>query len=135
LTRRVVLDTNVICSGLGWPGPSAQILDAGLAGRLVLIASPALISELRRVLAYPKLAAAIKDPDTLADLIEAAAVLIDPERTITAVSDQPDNRVLEAAVHGTADYIVSGDKHLLALGVFDGIPILTPATFASLEDE
>jgi len=135
LTRRVVLDTNVIVSGLGWPGPSAQILDAGLAGRLVLITSPALISELRRVLAYPKLAAVIPDPEVVADLIEAVAVLVDPERTITAVSDQPDNRVLEAAVHGTAGYIVSGDKHLLALGVFADIPILTPVTFASLKDE
>ncbi len=92
------------------------------------------ISELRRVLGYPKLAAAITDPDRLADLIEAAAVLIDPERTITVVSDPPDSRVLEAAVAGTADYIVSGDKHLLALGVFEGIPILAPATFASLKD-
>jgi len=135
LTRRVVLDTNVLCSGLGWPGPSARILDAVLDGRLVLIASPALLSELRRVLAYPKLAAAISDPDMLADLIEAAAVLIDPERTITTVSDPPDNCVLEAAVDGMADYIVSGDKHLLTLGVFAGIPILTPATFASLKDE
>ena len=135
MTRRVVLDTNVICSGLGWAGPSARILDAGLAGRLVLISSPALIAELRRVLGYPKLAAAIKDPDRLADLIAAAAVLVDPERTITTISDPADNRVLEAAIEGAADYIVSGDKHLLALGVFAGIPILTPATFASLKDE
>jgi len=48
LTRRVVLDTNVLCSGLGWPGPSAQILDVVLDGRLVLIASPALLLELLR---------------------------------------------------------------------------------------
>jgi len=106
-----------------------------LAGRLVLISSPALLSELRRVLGYPKLAAAIKDPEVVADLIEAAAVLVAPERTITVVSDEPDNRVLEAAIEGGADYIVSGDKHLLALGVFAGIPILTPATFDSRKDE
>ena len=62
-------------------------------------------------------------------------MLVAPEQTITVVSDDPDNRVLEAAVHGMADYIVSGDKHLLALGVFAGIPILTPATFASRKDE
>ncbi len=52
----------------------------------MLIASLVLISELRRGLGYPKLAAVIKDPEVLADLIEAAAVLIDPERTITVVS-------------------------------------------------
>jgi len=135
LTRRVVLDTNVICSGLGWSGPSARILGAVLDGRLVLITSPALLSELRRVLAYPKLATAIRDRETLADLIEATAIVSAPERTIFAVSDEPDNRVLEAAVQGAADYIVSGDRHLLALGVFEGIPILTPAALAITQDE
>lgn len=135
MTRRVVLDTNVICSGLGWSGPSAQVLDAVLDGRLVLISSPPLIAELRRVLAYPKLAAAIVEPDTLADLIQTTAVLVAPQRTITAVSDEPDNRVLEAAIEGAADCIVSGDRHLLTLGVFEGVPILTPAAFLSTEDQ
>lgn len=135
MTRRVVLDTNVICSGLGWSGPSAQVLDAVLDGRLVLISSPPLIAELRRVLAYPKLAAAIVEPDTLADLIQTTAVLVAPQRTITAVSDEPDNRVLEAAIEGAADCIVSGDRHLLTLGIFEGVPILTPAAFLSTEDQ
>ncbi len=129
MTRRAVLDTNVIASGLGWSGPSSEILDAALEGRLVLLTTPALLAELRRVLAYPKLARVISEPVRLSELVEAVSVLVVPERTVTAVGDESDNRVLEAAVAGVADYIVSGDKHLLGLSAFEGIPILRPAAF------
>jgi putative PIN family toxin of toxin-antitoxin system len=56
VTPRVVLDSNVIVSGLGWSGRPAIVLDAALDRRLVLVTSPPLLAELRRVLAYPKLA-------------------------------------------------------------------------------
>jgi len=59
VTPRVVLDSNVIVSGLGWSGPPARILDAALDGRLVLVTSPPLLAELRRVRGYPKLAKVI----------------------------------------------------------------------------
>jgi putative PIN family toxin of toxin-antitoxin system len=125
--RRVVLDTNVIASGLGWPGPSAEVLDAALCGRLVLVTSPPLLAELRRVLTYPKLADFVHEPELVADLIEASSVVVAPSRTIAAVRDEPDNRVLEAALEAAADFIVTGDKELLALGAFEGIPVLRPA--------
>ncbi len=54
LTTRIVADTNVLVSGLGWAGPCAQVLDAVHEGRLALVQGPPLLSELRRVLAYPK---------------------------------------------------------------------------------
>ena len=50
---------------------------------------------------------------------------------LTVVSDDDDNRVLEAAIEGAADYIVSGDADLLDLGSFQGIPIIRPAEFAA----
>ena len=132
MTARIVADTNVLVSGLGWAGPSAQVLDAVRAGRLALVQSPALLAELRRVVAYPKLAPVIGDPAGLAALIEATAVVIEPTRTIDAIADdEDDNHVLEAAVAGHADYIVSGDHHLLDLGSFEQIPILRPAAFCA----
>jgi putative PIN family toxin of toxin-antitoxin system len=105
-------------------------------GRLQLVQSPALLTELRRVLAYPKLARAIPDPTGLATLIEAAAVLVHPECTLHVISDEADNRVLEAAVAGTVQYVISGDHHLLDLVSFEQIPILRPAAFCAqvLED-
>jgi putative PIN family toxin of toxin-antitoxin system len=131
VTPRVVLDSNVIVSGLGWSGPPARILDAALDGRLVLVTSPPLLAELRRVLGYPKLARVIDGAQQLVDLVEASSVVVLPTRVLTAVSDESDNRVLEAAVAGAADYIVSGDDHLLGIGTFQRIPVLAPGEFVA----
>jgi len=131
VTRRAVLDSNVIVSGLGWSGAPARILDAVLADELVLVTSPPLLAELRRVLAYPKLAKVIPDGSRLADLIEMSSIVVEPLSVFAAVEDESDNRVLEAAVAARVDYIVSGDVHLLTLGTFQGIPILTPAEFVA----
>jgi uncharacterized protein len=131
VTRRAVLDSNVIVSGLGWSGEPARIIEAVLAGELVLVTSSPLLAELRRVLAYPKLATAIPDGSRLADLLEMSSVVVEPLSVFAVVEDESDNRVLEAAVAAGADYIVSGDGHLLTLGLFQGIPILTPAEFVA----
>jgi putative PIN family toxin of toxin-antitoxin system len=131
VTPRVVLDSNVIVSGLGWSGPPAKILDAALDGRLVLITSPPLLAELRRVLRYPKLAKVIDRAEQLADLIEASSVVVLPTRVLAVVDDESDNRVLEAAVEGNVDYIVSGDDDLLGLGSFRSIPVMKPGEFVA----
>lgn len=129
MTRRAVLDSNVIVSGLGWSGAPARIVEAVLAGELVLVTSSPLLAELRRVLAYPKLAKVIPDGPRLADLVEMSSVVVEPMDAFAVVEDESDNRILEAAVAASVDYIVSGDDHLLTLGIFQDIPILTPAEF------
>jgi uncharacterized protein len=129
VNHRAVLDSNVIVSGLGWSGPPARIIEAVLAGELVLVTSPPLLAELRRVLTYPKLAEVIPDGPRLADLVEMTSVVVEPIDTFAVVADESDNRVLEAAVAASVDYMVSGDEHLLTLGSFQSIPILTPAEF------
>jgi putative PIN family toxin of toxin-antitoxin system len=132
VTPRVVLDTNVIVSGLGWRGAPAAILDAVGDGRLVLVTSAPLLAELRRVLEYPKLAKVIQGGAQLADLVVASGIVVVPNRVLTVISDDDDdNRVLEAAIEGDADYIVSGDADLLDLGTFQGIPIIMPGEFAA----
>lgn len=131
MTPRAVLDTNVLVSGLGWSGHPAAILDAVSDGRVVLITSALLLEELRRVLAYPKLAKVVSDAAQLADIIAASSVVVEPDRVLTIVNDESDNRVLEAAAAVSADYIVSGDTDLLDLGSFEGIPIVTPAQFVT----
>jgi putative PIN family toxin of toxin-antitoxin system len=131
VTPRAVLDTNVIVSGLGWSGAPAAILDAVGDGRLVLVTSAPLLAELRRVLEYPRIAKVIQGGAQLADLVAASGVVVAPGRVLTVVSDDDDNRVLEAAIEGGADYIVSGDADLLDLGSFQGIPIITPGEFAA----
>ena len=129
MIRRAVLDSNVIVSGLGWSGAPARIVEAVLADELVLVTSLPLLAELRRVLAYPKLAKAIPDGSRLADLVEMSSIVVEPLSAFAVAEDESDNRVLETAVAASVDYIVSGDEHLLTLGMFQGIPILTPAEF------
>lgn len=129
-----VLDTNVLVSGLGWSGGlPARILDEALAGRFLLVTNPPLLSELRRVLAYPKLRRAFPDPEAILGLLEEVAVVVTPELQFSVLADEADNRVLEAALEARADAIVTGDRHLLALGAeYERVRLLRPRAFLRL---
>jgi uncharacterized protein len=124
---RIVADTNTLVSGFGWGGPPGQIVDAVLSGEVTLVTSPALLAELARVLAYPKLAAIFDDPAAVTAAVAAAADTAEPAERVSVLADEPDNRVLEAAAAGRADLIVTGDKAMRDLGSFRGIPIVSAA--------
>ena len=81
-----------------------------LTGQVTLVISPALLGELARLLAYPKLAAVFDDPAVLVAAVTEAADTVDPAEHVTVLADEPGNRVLEAAAAGRADLIVTGDK-------------------------
>jgi len=134
VTQWVVLDTNVLVSGLLRPGsiPNQLVLEA-VAGRFLLLTSPALLTELDRVLRYPKLAAAFPAPSAVVAGTQSIASLVVPGERLTVAADEADSRVLEAAVAGRADVIVTGDRGLLAVGsVYAGIQLLTPRQFAGV---
>jgi uncharacterized protein len=126
---RAVLDTNTIVSGVGWGGPPAAVLDAALAGHFEIVTSPALLDELRRVLAYPKLQAVIDDADELIKLLALAAIVVTPTQTVAVSRDPNDDRLIEAALAARADVIVTGDQDLLTLGDVGQISIITPREF------
>jgi uncharacterized protein len=126
---RVVLDANIIVSGIGWGGTPAAVLDAALASHFEIVTSPALLDELRRVLSYPKLQAVIGEADELIELLALAAIMVTPTETVELVRDPDDNRLIEAARTGRADVIVTGDQDLLTLGRVDQIEILTARQF------
>lgn len=69
--------------------------------------------------------------DFFAD-VRAVAIIVEPAHRLDVSRDADDNRVLEAAVAGSADYIVTGDRDLLELGSHAGIRIVTPADFVKL---
>lgn len=123
----VVLDTNTLVSGFGWSGPPSVIVDAVLAGELLLVSSPPLLSELERVLVYPKLARVFLDRAGIVGRIRTVAELVEPAFTLAVVTDEPDNRVLDAAVEAQVEAVVTGDGGLLTLGGYDGIPIMSAA--------
>lgn len=134
---RVVIDTNVIVSGLmRTSGPPAEALNAARERVFSWIISPHLIGEAQGVLSRPHIRRHVTLSDEgmaefLAEISDVA-ILAEPTARIDVSRDVNDNRVLEAAVAGEADYIVTGDRDLLELGSHAGIQIVTPAAFVKL---
>jgi hypothetical protein len=134
----VVLDTNVLINALlSAEGPPAQVIDLWDAGAFDVAVSAPLLDELKRVLRYKRVRKYLEmtsvEVDSLIKQWSSTAVYIDSEMRLDVVEDDPDvNRVLECAVAAEAEYIVSGDDHLLDLGEYRGIEVLPPAGFIVL---
>lgn len=131
---RAVLDPNVIISGVLSPkGSPARVLAAWREGRFEVIASPQLIEELRRALAYPKLRSRIAEADAerLVSWVSQTAIGADdpdPHPAIRSSDPGDDYLIALAADHGAA--LVSGDSHLLELK--GRIPVYAAAEFLEL---
>jgi putative PIN family toxin of toxin-antitoxin system len=131
---RAVLDPNVIISGVLSPsGTPADVLRALDRGEFELIVSHALVDELGRALAYPKLRARITEEDAVGVVrwvSETATTVSAPRTTPTVRSVDPgdDYLIVLASAHRAA--LVSGDKHLL--GLVNEIPVFSPRDFLAL---
>lgn len=133
---RVLLDTNVLLSMVIRSSRSLTILElmaAWHAGRFEVVASTQLLEEFVRVLAKRKFVKHLllsEEADVLAARVrEALKVAASPApacRSYPSLRDPDDAMVLAAAEHFRPDAIVTGDQDLLALGEFEGIPILSP---------
>lgn len=126
---RVVLDTNVLVSALLFGGIPGEVLGLAIKGHIHPVTSSALVAELHNVLLSK-----FRFPPSVAELIitewKALSLLVEPTLRLSVIPEDPsDNRVLECALTVHAEAIVSGDKHLLTLKVFRGIPILSPQAF------
>jgi putative PIN family toxin of toxin-antitoxin system len=126
---RVVLDTNIYISAVMFGGLPGSLLDLALLRAFTLIISPALLDELDEKL-RAKFEMSPEDAAFLRARLESVAKVVEPRETLSVISDDPDdNRVLECAVEGQADVIVSGDRHLLKLANYQGISIVTVRQF------
>jgi putative PIN family toxin of toxin-antitoxin system len=138
---RAVLDANVFVSAvITATGNAARILDAWRAGRIDLVVSPEILSEVERVLNYPKIARRHRlSAERIRGFIEDLArlsILTPGEIRMSVIQEDPsDDRYLECALEGEADCIVSGDQHLLETGEYRGIRILTPKAFLAVLKE
>ena len=128
---RAVFDTNVLLSGalLSTSVPGRAFAHVQLNGNLLF--SESTFAELQSVLSRPKFAryldAALRDR-FLARCLDAG-IPVEIIRTVRACRDPSDDKFLEVALNGSADLLVSGDADLLTLDPFEGIPIISPATF------
>ena len=126
---RVVADTNVFISAVMFAGLPGVFLDLALRRKFTLVTSRALLDELDEKL-RGKFAVPRSDALAIRAKLEGNANVVEPDFELNAVPDDPDdNRVLECAVAGEAEFIVSGDKHLLRIGNYEGIAIITVRQF------
>ncbi|OGP79777.1 MAG: putative toxin-antitoxin system toxin component, PIN family [Deltaproteobacteria bacterium RBG_16_49_23] len=127
---KVVLDTNVLVSGVFFGGPPHKILEAWRDGKFQLIISPAILEEYQRVMRdlaaqFPEI-----EVEALLDfLIVHSEIVLPPLLPPVIQLDPSDDKFLECAVAGKAACIVTGDKHLMKLLKFRGISILKPREF------
>ena len=129
---RVVLDTNVIISGLNFPGNERLLLDLVRRGRFEWYLSPFILDEVAGVLARKFGWTDDRVEEALGRLRHAATAIDPPRRPAVIEGGHADNRILECAVAASADYLVTGDRrHLLPIGEHRGVRILRPPRFLS----
>jgi len=126
---KVVLDTNTMVSAIFWKGKENTILRSCYTGKHKGFTSPPLLDELQHVLAdhfhVPKV-----DISKEMKVILAYFTVVEPTKKVEYIKDdKSDNRILECALEAGADYIISGDKHLLELRECKGIRIVTSSQF------
>lgn len=133
---RVVIDTNVIVSGiLSRKGAPAEVLNAWRERRFLLLSSSDIVAEVRTVMKYPRIRHKYNISDDEIEqtisLLEHDALLVAGDSNVAgSVPDDPkDEMFLACAMDGQADIVVSGDHHLLDLDVFRDIPIITARRF------
>jgi len=134
---RLVLDTNIVISGLLWNGPPRKLLDAAIGGTVELYTSAVLATELREALAYSKFSKRLTANGETVDRCVGrfmAIASLTAAATIegTVVADPDDDHVIACALSAQADVIVSGDAHLLDLKRYQRIRIITAAAAAVL---
>ena len=133
---KVVLDTNVLVSGLIFGGTPGRILTAWSDGRFTLVASPEILDEYRRV---GQVLAGDREPlvralDALLAMVAVHATVVSAPALVSRVCEDPDDdKFLAAALAGGATVVVTGDKHLLRVSGWRSIKVLKPRQFVDQE--
>jgi len=131
--KKVVIDTNIFISGFGWDAKPEEILKLLKQRRIINYTSIEIIEELRRVVSYPKL----KFSDLLQSrIIEFvffySEIAVPAERISHITKDSEDNKFLECALAAGAEFIISGDQHLLDIAEYKTVKIVDAAAFLDM---
>jgi len=125
---KVIFDTNILVSGHFWKGPPYRCLLAAEAGLAVLVLSDPIVSELREKLA-DKFALSTAEVDAIVDRLSTHAERVPVQgRSGWVQQDPDDDKFIDAALSAGATIIVSGDRHLLALGTVEGSRLSRPVS-------
>ena len=129
---RIVLDTNVLISAFVFPGGTPEeVYRLVLEGKVELITSRPLLAELGSILTSKFGWQRDRVEDVVSQILRIAEVVKPTKKLLVITADPSDNRVLEAALEGRAETVVSGDRHLLQLESWRGISFRSPSAFLS----
>jgi len=129
---RVVLDTNIYLSGIIFGGNCRHILDLMIKKKIKAVISPAILLEISQKLKQKFKWSQTQIFTTIKTIIKSTKA-VQPKIKIKVVkADKSDDKIIEAAVTGSANYIVSGDQHLLKIKQYQKIKIVTPQEFLSI---
>ncbi|HXE94804.1 MAG TPA: putative toxin-antitoxin system toxin component, PIN family [Dongiaceae bacterium] len=127
---KVVIDTNIFISAFGWDGKPEAVLSLLEQRKVDNCITDDIYSELQRVVAYPKLKFSSTLQVKILEFVFSWSRFVHPKETVAVIAEDPDDdKFLACAFAANAAAIISGDPHLLALGTYRGIPIMTPAQF------
>jgi putative PIN family toxin of toxin-antitoxin system len=127
---KIVLDTNVLISGIFFSGPPYDILQAWISGKIDLVVSPEILKEYKRVAIELAHRFPGVDVSGLLDFITVNSLICAVEPLSEPVCDDPDDdKFLACALASGTKTVVSGDKALLKLNGFQGVTILRPRSF------
>ncbi len=131
---RIVIDTNVVISAIFWAGKPKKILNSARKGYITFLTSEFLLNELMDVLTAKNKPFKIgkREANVIVKHLKDLAEIITTKSRISVCKDDADNRVLECAIDGKADYIITGDRHLLDIKEIKGIKIINTAGFLKI---
>ena len=129
---RVVFDTNILFSAVGWLGNPHHCVQAARQGKCLSLTCEAILAELAEKLQLKRGFDAGKAAEAINEIRAFSKVVAIPGTLKVVAADPDDDAVLECAVIGQAQYLVSGDRHLLALGNYQGVQIVKAANFLTL---
>jgi putative PIN family toxin of toxin-antitoxin system len=130
--QAVVFDTNILFSATGWRGNPFQCVERARAGQVEAVTCPELLEELAEKLELKLGLSPERTAEALADYLSFLRVVSIPKILDAVPRDREDNAVLECAIEGRAEFVVSGNKDLLSLGTFRGIRIVRASEFLGL---
>jgi putative PIN family toxin of toxin-antitoxin system len=131
---RVAVDTNVLISGIFWSGNPKILLNKARRREITSVTSEILLSELKEILTRDDKPFRLteSEADRIVSSIRSVSDVILTKTKVNVCEDEDDNRVLECALDGNADYIVTGDIDLLNLREYKGIDIVKVGDFLKI---
>ena len=128
---KIVIDTNVLISAIFWTGNPKQLLNKVRRGEATFLISEDLLNEFKEVLMRKDkpFKLSLEEAERVVTDMRGIAQIVHPNSQVVVCKDERDNKVLEYAIDGRAEYVISGDLHLLGLKSFKGVKIISVTDF------